>query len=148
MNILTKLTMSGVLVFGARGNRSPGGRDPPRLARHPSRPSRARAKTFATTTGRRRGTERRDLVGDYRDLRADRGICVADRREHSRRPGHLRNDYRDVARDRSELRADLRTGNYAAARAERQDLQSDYRDIHRDRQELAGDWRDYYYDGR
>jgi len=53
-----------------------------------------------------------------------------------------------VARDRSELRDDLRNGNYAAARAEREDLRNDYRDISRDRQELAGDWRDYYHDAR
>ena len=60
----------------------------------------------------------------------------------------LRSDYREVARDRTELRDDLRSGNYAAARAERQDLRNDYREVRHDGQDLARDWRDYDHDIR
>jgi hypothetical protein len=53
----------------------------------------------------------------------------------------IRRDWRDVSRDRWELRQDLATGNWGAARAERADIYHDLTDIHRDQRDL---YRDYH----
>lgn len=70
----------------------------------------------------------RDVRHDY----ADRGGDYRD----------IRNDQSKIAQDRWELNRDLRNGNYAGAREERQELRSEYRDANRDRRDVRRDTRD------
>src|SRR5690348_9272062 len=74
----------------------------------------------------------RDLRHDYADRRADKR--------------DIGNDKAQVAHDRWELRRDLRDGNYAGVREERQELRSEYRDINRDRKDVRHDTRDIRHD--
>lgn len=53
----------------------------------------------------------------------------------------IRHDQAKIANDRRELRRDLRSGYYAAARHERRELRREYLDVGRDRREL---YRDRY----
>jgi hypothetical protein len=46
-----------------------------------------------------------------------------------------------IAHDRHELRRDLYTGRYGAARHERRELNHEYRDLNRDRRDLYWDRR-------
>ena len=53
----------------------------------------------------------------------------------------IRHDEAKIAHDRCELRRDLYSGNYAAARHERRELRRENRDLNRDRRES---YRDRY----
>jgi hypothetical protein len=77
----------------------------------------------------------RDDWRPNRDVRHD----YADRRGDYR---DIRNDQAKIAHDRWELNRDLRNGNYAGAREERQELRGEYRDVNRDRRDVRRDTRD------
>jgi hypothetical protein len=53
----------------------------------------------------------------------------------------IRHDEVRIARDRHELRHDLYSGDYGAARHERRELRREYRDVNRDRRDLHWDRR-------
>lgn len=59
-------------------------------------------------------------------------------RAHDRHDIHR--DWRDVSRDRFEVRQDLATGRWGAARAEQADIYHDLNDIRRDRWDLHRDY--------
>lgn len=77
----------------------------------------------------------RDDWRPNRDVRRDHADRRADYRD-------MRNDRAKIAHDQWELRRDLRNGNYAGAREERQELRSEYRDINNDRRDVHRDTRD------
>ncbi len=53
---------------------------------------------------------------------------------------HLHRQWRDIRHDRFELRQDIANGNWAAAQAERADIQGDLMNVRRQRRDL---YRDY-----
>jgi hypothetical protein len=67
------------------------------------------------------------------------GTMFADDGWHDRRD--IRHDEVRIARDRRELRHDLYSGDYGAARHERRELRREYRDVNRDRRDLYWDRR-------
>ncbi len=56
---------------------------------------------------------------------------------------HLRGQWRDIRRDRFALRQDLANGNWAAARAEREDIQRDFMNVRRQRRDLYRDYQGF-----
>src|SRR5579885_921477 len=66
----------------------------------------------------------------HRDIAADRH--------------NLRAQWREIHRDRFELQRNLANGNWAAARAEREDLRRDYLNVGRQRWDLHQDYRELH----
>jgi hypothetical protein len=54
---------------------------------------------------------------------------------------HLHRQWRDIGRDRFALRQDIANGDWAAARAQREDIRDDLMNVRRQRRDLYRDYR-------